>query len=238
MTEARSSLTARVGPGLVHLQFVRAAHVPSRPCGGGWSLDLVGPAQVGHPARPAHARHEARPACPQVACNRITMWVPAARAALRSARTFAEPSINIARSYKTVSTPNAPSAIGPYSQAVIHNGTVYVSGCIPFDPQTMQCVEGGIEAQAQRALDNLFAVVKASGSEPSKVLKTTVFLKDMNDFTKVNVCILSCTHIAGHLRKGVCAVQAGPLSCRGRSPSARRARGSRVHCCDLRVTRW
>ncbi|KAL4399063.1 organonitrogen compound deaminase [Malassezia pachydermatis] len=114
------------------------------------------------------------------------MWVPAARAALRSARTFAEPSINIARSYKTVSTPNAPSAIGPYSQAVIHNGTVYVSGCIPFDPQTMQCVEGGIEAQAQRALDNLFAVVKASGSEPSKVLKTTVFLKDMNDFTKVN----------------------------------------------------
>ncbi|AYO43692.1 RutC family protein [Malassezia restricta CBS 7877] len=89
-------------------------------------------------------------------------------------------------SYKTISTPNAPSAIGPYSQAVVHNGLAFVSGCIPFDPQTMQCVDGGVEAQAQRALDNLMAVVAAAGSDKSQVLKTTVFLKDMNDFAKVN----------------------------------------------------
>lgn len=94
--------------------------------------------------------------------------------------------INTHRSYKTISTPNAPSAIGPYSQAVVHNGLAFVSGCIPFDPQTMQCVDGGVEAQAQRALDNLMAVVAAAGSDKSQVLKTTVFLKDMNDFAKVN----------------------------------------------------
>ncbi|PWN51915.1 YjgF-like protein [Violaceomyces palustris] len=88
--------------------------------------------------------------------------------------------------YQIVSTPDAPSAIGPYSQAVVYNGTAYISGCIPFDPKTMTLVEGGIEAQTQRALDNLFAVVKAAGSAPSHVLKTSVFLKDMNDFAKVN----------------------------------------------------
>ncbi|WFD31110.1 2-iminobutanoate/2-iminopropanoate deaminase [Malassezia sp. CBS 17886] len=88
--------------------------------------------------------------------------------------------------YRTVSTADAPSAIGPYSQAVVHNGVAYLSGCIPFDPKTMQCVEGGIEAQAQRALNNLLAVVKAAGSEPSHILKVTVFLKDMNDFAAVN----------------------------------------------------
>ncbi|SHO79136.1 Similar to S.cerevisiae protein MMF1 (Mitochondrial protein required for transamination of isoleucine) [Malassezia sympodialis ATCC 42132] len=90
------------------------------------------------------------------------------------------------RAYQTISTPNAPSAIGPYSQAVVYNGTAYVSGCIPFDPQTMQCVEGGIEAQAERAIQNLLNVVTAAGSDKSRILKTTVFMKDMNDFAKVN----------------------------------------------------
>ena len=69
--------------------------------------------------------------------------------------------------YKTVSTSDAPSAIGPYSQATVHNGVAYISGCIPFDPATMTLVDGGIEAQTQQALKNLFAVVKAAGSEPS-----------------------------------------------------------------------
>lgn len=123
------------------------------------------------------------------------MWVSIARAAVRCAQrqcrqpqrcSFVLPQINTYRSYKTIGTPNAPSAIGPYSQAVVHNGTAFVSGCIPFDPKSMQCVEGGVEAQAQRALDNLFAVVEAAGSDKSHVLKTTVFLKDMNDFAKVN----------------------------------------------------
>ena len=78
--------------------------------------------------------------------------------------------INTHRSYKTISTPNAPSAIGPYSQAVVHNGLAFVSGCIPFDPQTMQCVDGGVEAQAQRALDNLMS---DSGSASKPVANAT-----------------------------------------------------------------
>ena len=123
-----------------------------------------------------------------------SMWVSAtARAAGRCTWrpcTMVPTMINTHRSYKTISTPNAPSAIGPYSQAVVHNGLAFVSGCIPFDPQTMQCVDGGVEAQAQRALDNLMAVVAAAGSDKSQVLKTTVFLKDMNDFAKVNVRLL------------------------------------------------
>ncbi|CAO1619535.1 unnamed protein product [Parajaminaea phylloscopi] len=88
--------------------------------------------------------------------------------------------------YKSISTDKAPSAIGPYVQATVHNGTIFCSGCIPFDPKTNACVEGGIEAQAQQSLDNLLAVVEASGGDKSTVLKTTVFLKDMNDFAKVN----------------------------------------------------
>ncbi|WFC97334.1 2-iminobutanoate/2-iminopropanoate deaminase [Malassezia yamatoensis] len=88
--------------------------------------------------------------------------------------------------YRTVATPNAPSAIGPYSQAVIHNNTVYMSGCIPFDPKTMQVVQGGIEEQTEQALSNLMAVAEASGAAKSRILKVTVFLKDMNDFAKVN----------------------------------------------------
>lgn len=88
--------------------------------------------------------------------------------------------------YRTVSTPNAPSAIGPYSQAVVYNGTAYLSGCIPLDPHSMTLVQGGVEEQARQALQNLFAVAEASGADKSKILKTTVFLKDMNDFAKVN----------------------------------------------------
>lgn len=83
--------------------------------------------------------------------------------------------------FTIVSTKDAPAAIGPYSQAVVHNGTVYCSGNIPFVPSTMTLVEGGIQAQTQQALDNMFAIVKASGSDKSHVLKTTVFLKDMNE---------------------------------------------------------
>lgn len=88
--------------------------------------------------------------------------------------------------YKVVSTKDAPSAIGPYSQAVIHNGLIFCSGCIPFVPSTMQLVEGDIQAQTQQALDNLMAIIKESGSDKSHILKTTVFLKDMNDFVKVS----------------------------------------------------
>ncbi len=68
--------------------------------------------------------------------------------------------------YKVIHTTEAPGAVAPYSQAVVHNGVAYVSGCIPFTPE-MKLVEGGIEQQTEQALSNLFAVVKAAGSDPS-----------------------------------------------------------------------
>lgn len=85
-----------------------------------------------------------------------------------------------------ISTPNAPAAIGPYSQAVRWNGLVYCSGQIPLDPATGQLVEGGIEQQTARVLDNLKAVLEAAGASLETVLKTTIFVKDMGDFGKVN----------------------------------------------------
>jgi len=87
---------------------------------------------------------------------------------------------------KTVSTDQAPKAIGPYSQAVIYNGIAYLSGQIPLDPSTGQIIEGGIEAQTQRVLENIKAVLQAAGASLDSVLKTTVFLKDMSDFPKMN----------------------------------------------------
>jgi len=85
-----------------------------------------------------------------------------------------------------VSTPQAPKAIGPYSQAVIHNGIVYLSGQIAIDPATNQLIEGDVVAQTHRVLTNLKAVLEAAGSSLESVLKTTVFLKEMADFPKMN----------------------------------------------------
>jgi reactive intermediate/imine deaminase len=85
-----------------------------------------------------------------------------------------------------VATDGAPKAIGPYCQAITHVGLVYCSGQIPLDPKTMKVVEGGIEAQTEQVLRNLTAVLKAAGSDPSKVLKTTVFLSNLEDFPKMN----------------------------------------------------
>jgi 2-iminobutanoate/2-iminopropanoate deaminase len=86
-----------------------------------------------------------------------------------------------------ISTPNAPAAIGPYSQAVVSNGFAFLSGQIPLDPATGQLIESGdIAAQTQRVLENLRAVLEACGSSFSKVVKTTVYLKDMGEFTLMN----------------------------------------------------
>ena len=85
-----------------------------------------------------------------------------------------------------VSTEQAPKAIGPYSQAVVSNGIAYLSGQIPLDPATGQLVEGDIAAQTERVLQNLKAVLEACGASMESVLKTTVFLKDMTDFPKMN----------------------------------------------------
>jgi 2-iminobutanoate/2-iminopropanoate deaminase len=85
-----------------------------------------------------------------------------------------------------VSTNNAPKAVGPYSQAVAYNGLVYTSGTMPLDPNTGAVVDGGIQCQAKQALDNLSEVLKEAGSCIDNVIKTTVFIKDMNDFSIVN----------------------------------------------------
>ena len=80
---------------------------------------------------------------------------------------------------KVISTDKAPSAIGPYSQAIEVNGMVYTSGVIPVIP-------GGVEAQADQAFKNLCNLVEASGSKVENIVKTTVFIKEMNDFGKIN----------------------------------------------------
>ena len=85
-----------------------------------------------------------------------------------------------------VSTPKAPAAIGPYSQAVKVGNLVFTSGMIPIDPATNTLVEGGIEVQAKQALENLSALLTASGSSLPQVVKTVVFIKNMDDFAKVN----------------------------------------------------
>jgi len=85
-----------------------------------------------------------------------------------------------------IATSNAPQAIGPYSQAVKWNGMVFLSGQIPLDPATGQLSEGGIAEQTIRVLENLKAVLEASGSDLAHVLKTTVFLKDMGEFAAMN----------------------------------------------------
>ncbi|GAA5809266.1 hypothetical protein MFLAVUS_002671 [Mucor flavus] len=85
-----------------------------------------------------------------------------------------------------VHTDSAPAALGPYSQAVKANGLVYTSGQIPILATNGEIVEGGIQEQTKQVLINLTEVLKAAGSDLDKVLKTTVFLKDMNDFVAMN----------------------------------------------------
>lgn len=87
---------------------------------------------------------------------------------------------------KAISTPKAPAAIGPYSQAVRIDNLLYTSGQVALDPATGQLVSGGIAEQTTRALENLKAVLEAAGSSLSAVVKTVIFLKDMNDFAAMN----------------------------------------------------
>ena len=87
---------------------------------------------------------------------------------------------------RTITTSGAPKPIGPYSQAVIAGGFLFLSGQGPVDPATNQLIEGDIAVQTQRALENLKAVLEAGGSSLGRVVKTTVFLKDLNDFRKMN----------------------------------------------------
>jgi 2-iminobutanoate/2-iminopropanoate deaminase len=85
-----------------------------------------------------------------------------------------------------ISTQNAPRAIGPYSQAIRANGFVFVSGQVAFDPKSGYLVEGGVIQQTVRVLENLKAVLEAAGTSMENVVKTTVYLKSMQDFGKMN----------------------------------------------------
>lgn len=85
-----------------------------------------------------------------------------------------------------IATDRAPKAIGPYSQAVVANGLVFASGQIPLDPTTGILIEGDIAAQTERVLENLKAVLEAAGSSLDRVLRVTVFLKDVNEFAAMN----------------------------------------------------
>jgi len=87
---------------------------------------------------------------------------------------------------KIITTPQAPAAIGPYSQAIGWGELVFVSGQIPLDPVSGKAVEGGIAAQTERVLENLAAILEAAGSSLAQVLKTTVYLVDMNEFAAMN----------------------------------------------------
>ncbi|MGH7853583.1 MAG: RidA family protein [Candidatus Binatia bacterium] len=87
---------------------------------------------------------------------------------------------------EVISTPNAPKAIGPYEQAIKVGEFVYASGQIPLEPKTGNVVEGDIKIQTRRAMENLKAVLEAAGSSLDRVVKTTVFLKNIGDFAAMN----------------------------------------------------
>ncbi len=87
---------------------------------------------------------------------------------------------------KTIHTPKAPKAIGPYSQAIAANGTVYLSGQIGLDPATGELVAGGIEAEARRVFTNLAAVAEAAGSSLAAAVRVTIYLMDFGHFAIVN----------------------------------------------------
>ena len=109
---------------------------------------------------------------------------------------------------RVVSTPDAPAAIGPYSQAIVHGDVVYCSGQIAIDPGTGALVDGDVTAETQQVLKNLRAVLQAAGSDLDRALKVPVFLQDMGDFAAVNA--VYADHF-GDARPARACVQAGAL---------------------------
>ena len=107
-----------------------------------------------------------------------------------------------------VQTDKAPAAIGPYSQAMVSDGWVYCSGQIPIDPATGELIDGGVAEQTHQVLKNLAQVLLAAGSAMDAVVKTTVFLSDMNTFAEMNG--VYAEHFADH-RPARAAVQAAAL---------------------------
>ncbi|TDN99841.1 RidA family protein [Sunxiuqinia elliptica] len=87
---------------------------------------------------------------------------------------------------RVISTPNAPAAIGPYSQAIEVNGTLYISGQVPIDPQTAQVVDGDITVQTEQVMKNIGAILEAAGYSYADVVKSTCLLSDMGNFKAMN----------------------------------------------------
>ena len=110
---------------------------------------------------------------------------------------------------KEIRTSGAPEPAGPYSQAVEHAGLVFASGQIPLDPATNRLVEGPIEAQAERVLENLRAVLEQAGSSLERVLKTTVYLVDLSLFPRVNA--VYARYFTGEPRPARATVQVAAL---------------------------
>ena len=94
-----------------------------------------------------------------------------------------------------ISTENAPSAIGPYCQATQFGELIFTSGQIPLEPKSMEIVEGGITEQTEQVMKNLFAVLKEAGATGETVIKTTCFIKDMNDFVAFNEVVCKRSNI-------------------------------------------
>src|SRR5437763_11888337 len=90
------------------------------------------------------------------------------------------------QSREVISTPNAPKAIGPYSQAIRANGFLFVSGQVCFDPATGNLISGGIQEQTEQVIKNLSAILQAAGSGLDRVVKTTVYLKNMSELAQMN----------------------------------------------------
>lgn len=90
------------------------------------------------------------------------------------------------KAYNVVATDKAPKAIGPYSQAIDTGSFIFTSGQIPIDPLNGEIVEGGVREQAVQVMENLKNVIEASGSDMTKVVKVTIFIKDMGDFSQIN----------------------------------------------------
>ena len=109
---------------------------------------------------------------------------------------------------KTIHTEHAPAAVGPYSQGVAAGGTLFVSGQIPFVPETMKLAGEGIEDQARQSLKNIAAIVKEAGFSLEDVVKCTVFLRNMDDFAAVNHVY---AEFFGDYKPARCAVEVSRL---------------------------
>ncbi len=110
---------------------------------------------------------------------------------------------------REVRTDAAPKPVGPYSQAIVHGGMVFASGQVPLDPSTGKLVEGEIEAETERVLENLAAVLEAAGSSLARVLRTTVYLTDLSLFARMNA--VYAKHFTGDPKPARSTVQAAAL---------------------------